>query len=221
VTSEDKGIAMTRELRDYLVDHSIAPTAHHAAIISDTLTAAEAWSIMQIPREQGPLMTLLARLVGARLAVEVGTFTGYSALCIALGLAEGGRLVCFDVSEEWPAIGRPHWDAAGVGDRIEVRTGPAADTLATLGDEPIDLVFLDADKPGYLGYYEELLPRIRPGGLLLADNTLWSGQVVDATDTHSNTRALREFNDHVAADERVDVVILPFSDGVTLAYKRP
>jgi caffeoyl-CoA O-methyltransferase len=165
-------------------------------------------------------MTLLARLVGARLAVEVGTFTGYSALCIARGLGEGGRLVCFDVSEEWPAIGRPHWDAAGVGDRIEVRTGPAAETLPSLGDEPIDLVFLDADKPGYVGYYEELLPKVRPGGLVVADNVLYSGAVVDQANHDASVEAMRAYNDHLAADDRVDVVMVNVADGLSLARKR-
>jgi len=221
MTSEDKGITMTRELRDYLVDHSIPPTPHHAAIVDDTLAAANEWSIMQIPREQGPLMTLLARLVDARLAVEVGTFTGYSALCIARGLAEGGRLICFDISEEWPAVGRPHWDAAGVGDRIEVRTGAAAERLGELaGEGPVDLVFLDADKPGYVGYYETLVPLMRPGALLVADNVLYSGAVLDAANTDDNVVALRAFNDHVAADPRVDVVVVNVADGLSLVRKR-
>jgi caffeoyl-CoA O-methyltransferase len=221
MTSEDKGIAMTTELRDYLVAHSIAPTPQHAAIIADTLEQAPERSIMQIPREQGPLMTLLARLVGARLAVEVGTFTGYSALCIAQGLADGGRLICFDVSDEWPAIGRPHWDAAGVGDRIEVRTGPAADRLGELaGGDPIDLVFLDADKPGYVGYYETLLPLVRPGGLIVADNVLYSGAVLDDRARDDNVVALRAYNDHLAADPRVDVVMVNVADGLSLARKR-
>ena len=221
MTSEDKGITMTRELRDYLVAHSIAPTEHHAGIVADTLETASEWSIMQIPREQGPLMTLLARLVDAELAVEVGTFTGYSALCIAQGLADGGRLVCFDISDEWPAIGRPHWDAAGVGDRIEVRTGPAAERLGELaGGDPIDLVFLDADKPGYIGYYETLVPLMRPGGLLVADNVLYSGAVLDGGNDDANVVALRAYNDHVAADPRVDVVMVNVADGLSLARKR-
>jgi caffeoyl-CoA O-methyltransferase len=221
MTSEDKGIAMTRGLRDYLVAHSIAPTAQHAGIIADTLEQAPERSIMQIPREQGPLMTLLARLVGTRLAVEVGTFTGYSALCIAQGLADDGRLICFDISEEWPAIGRPHWDAAGVGDRIEVRTGPAADRLGELaGGDPIDLVFLDADKPGYVGYYETLVPLVRPGGLIVADNVLYSGAVIDDGARDENVVALRAYNDHLAADPRVDVVMVNVADGLSLARKR-
>lgn len=221
MSSEDKGIQLTTELRDYLVDHSIPPTDAHRGLIAATTDAVEDLSIMQIPREQGPLMTLLARLVDARLAVEVGTFTGYSALCTALGLAPGGRLVCFDVSEEWPAIGRPHWEAAGVADRIEVRVGPAAERLGELGDgPPIDLVFLDADKPGYIGYYEQLLPLVRPGGLIVADNVLYSGGVIDPADTSANTVALRRYNDHLAADDRVDVVVLNVADGLSLARKR-
>ena len=176
---------------------------------------------MQIPREQGSFMTLLARLVGARLAVEVGTFTGYSALSIALGLPEDGRLICFDISEEWPAIGRPHWEAAGVSDRIELRVGPAAERLAELPPDPvIDLVFLDADKPGYLGYFEELLPRVRPGGLIVADNVLANGDIVDGSSEQSNVIALREFNDRVAADDRVDVVMVNIADGLSLIRKR-
>jgi caffeoyl-CoA O-methyltransferase len=221
MTSEDKGIQMTRELRDYLVDHSIPATEHHAAIVEDTLASESEWSVMQIPREQGPLMTLFARLVDAKLAVEVGTFTGYSALCIAQGLADGGRLICFDISDRWPAVGRPHWDAAGVGDRIELRTGDASERLAELvGGDPIDLVFIDADKPGYIGYYETLVPLMRPGGLLVADNVLYMGAVLDEAHTDDNVVALRAFNDHVAADPRVDVVLVNVADGLSLVRKK-
>lgn len=218
---ELRSITLTPRLHDYLVAHGSPPDAVQRSLIERTLDLGEVAG-MQIAPEQGALMTLLARLLGARRAIEVGTFTGYSALCIARGLAADGHLLCCDVNEDWTAIAQEAWAAAGVADRIELRLAPALDTLRSLPSDPIvDLAFIDADKDNYIAYYEELLPRIRPGGLLLADNTLWSGQVVDATDTHSNTRALREFNDHVAADERVDVVILPFSDGVTLAYKRP
>jgi caffeoyl-CoA O-methyltransferase len=221
MSSEDKGIVLTGELRDYLVGHSIPMTEHHRGIIADTLARAEDFSIMQIPREQGSFMTLLARLVGARLAVEVGTFTGYSALSIALGLPEDGRLICFDISEEWPAIGRPHWEAAGVADRIELRVGPAAERLKELPPDPvIDLVFLDADKPGYLGYFEELLPRLRPGGMIVADNVLANGDIVDASSEQSNVVALRQFNDAVAADDRVDVVMVNIADGLSLIRRR-
>jgi caffeoyl-CoA O-methyltransferase len=223
MSSEDKGIVLTGELRDYLVDHSIPIIDAQRGIIADTLSSATAsgLSIMQIPREQGSFMTLLTRLIGARVAVEVGTFTGYSALSIALGLPADGRLMCFDVSDEWPAIGRPHWQGAGVGDRITVTVGPAAETLAQLPDDlVIDLVFLDADKGGYLGYFEELLPRVRPGGMIVADNVLANGDIVDASSDQSNVVALRQFNDAVAADDRVDVVMVNIADGLSLIRKR-
>jgi caffeoyl-CoA O-methyltransferase len=163
---------------------------------------------------------LLVSVLGTRRAVEVGTFTGYSALCIARGLAPGGTLLCCDVSEEWTAIGRQAWERAGVADRIELRIAPAAETLATLPTEPhIDLAFIDADKEGYIAYYEELVPRLRPHGLLLVDNVLWSGAVVDPKADDANTRAIRAFNDHAAADPRTDTVMLPIADGLTLARK--
>jgi caffeoyl-CoA O-methyltransferase len=176
---------------------------------------------MQISPDQGAFMTLLTRLVGARFAVEVGTFTGYSSICIARGLADGGRLLCCDVSEEWTAIAKEHWEKAGVADRIELRIGPAADTLRELSpDPPIDLAFIDADKPGYRTYYDEIVPRLRAGGLLLLDNVLWSGNVVDAGDDSENTQAIRAINDHVAADDRVEAVMLPIADGLTICRKR-
>jgi caffeoyl-CoA O-methyltransferase len=153
--------------------------------------------------------------------VEVGTFTGYSSICIARGLADGGRLLCCDVSEEWTAIAREHWDQAGVADRIELRIGPAADTLRALPADPaIDIAFIDADKPGYRTYYEEIVERLRPGGLVLLDNVLWSGNVVDDEDQSENTVAIRAVNDHVAADSRVDAVMLPIADGLTIARKK-
>jgi caffeoyl-CoA O-methyltransferase len=162
-------------------------------------------------------MTFLTRLVGARTAVEVGTFTGSSALSIALGLPDDGRLICCDVSEEYVSIGRPHWEAAGVADRIEVRIGPAAATLAAMPEEPhIDLAFVDADKTGYLEYYELLLPRMAPTGLMVIDNVLQGGGVLDPDNQATNTEAIRNFNDHVAADHRAQVVMLNVADGLTL-----
>ena len=221
MTSEEKGIALTGALRDYLVEHSLPSGEQHRAIIEDTLDRVPDWSIMQIPREQGPLMTFLTRLVGARFAVEVGTFTGYSALCIAEGLPDDGRLVCFDVSDEWTSVGRPHWDAAGQGHKIEVRIGPGSVGLAELDPAPhIDLAFLDADKPGYVDYFELLVPRMRPGGLIVADNVLYSGAILHEASTDANVVALREFNDHVAADERVDVVMVNVADGLSLIRRR-
>jgi caffeoyl-CoA O-methyltransferase len=159
-------------------------------------------------------------LLGARRAVEVGTFTGYSSLCIARGLADGGSLLCCDVSEEWTAIARKAWERAGVGDRIELRIAPALETLRALPADPeVDLVFIDADKPNYPAYWDELVPRVRPGGLLLADNVLWSGQIVDESASGDNVNALREFNEKVAADERVEAVMLTAFDGLTIARK--
>ena len=176
-------------------------------------------SRMQIGADQGALMTMLTRLVGARQAVEVGTFTGYSSICIARGLAPGGRLLCCDVSEEYTAIARQAWIDAGVADRIELRLAPALETLQALPpDAAIDLAFIDADKGGYAAYYDELVPRVRAGGLLLVDNTLWSGRVVDA-DAEGDTAAIQAFNDLVAADHRVESYILPIGDGLTLVRK--
>ena len=176
---------------------------------------------MQIGDDQGQLLTMLTRLAGARRAVEVGTFTGYSSLCIARGLAEGGSLLCCDVSEEWTDIGRRAWAAAGLADRIELRIGSALDTLRALPTSAdIDLVFIDADKPGYAAYWAELVPRVRAGGLLLADNVLWSGEITDPEIHDANTTALRAFNDLVASDDRVDAVILTAFDGLTIARRR-
>ncbi len=176
---------------------------------------------MQIGADQGALLTMLTRLVGARRAVEVGTFTGYSSLCIARGLAPGGKLLCCDVSEEWTAIARRHWEMAGVSGSIDLRLAPALETLQSLPAEPpIDLAFIDADKPSYRSYYDEIVPRLRAGGVVLLDNVLWSGAVVDEADTSENTEAIRAVNDHIASDDRVEAVMLPIADGLTIARKR-
>jgi caffeoyl-CoA O-methyltransferase len=175
---------------------------------------------MQIGDDQGQLLTMMARLVGARRAVEVGTFTGYSSLCIARGLAPGGRLLCCDIREDWTAIGVRAWERAGLRDRIELRIAPALRTVSALPEQAdIDLVFIDADKGGYAAYWDELVPRVRHGGVLLADNVLWSGEIVDESATNDTIAALRAFNDKVAADDRVEVVVLPAFDGLTLARK--
>jgi predicted O-methyltransferase YrrM len=172
---------------------------------------------MQIAPEQGAFLTILTRALGVRSAIEIGTFTGYSALCIARGLPADGTLLCCDVSEEWTAVGRKHWEQARVGDRIELRIAPAVDTLASLPSEPqFDLAFVDADKPNYANYFEGLLPRIRPNGVILVDNVLWGGNVVKADADDENTLAIRAFNDKVAADDRVDSVMLPIADGLTM-----
>jgi caffeoyl-CoA O-methyltransferase len=176
---------------------------------------------MQISPEQGAFMTVLTRLLGARTAIEVGTFTGYSALCVARGLPDDGRLLCLDVSEEWTAIARRAWERAGVASKIELRLGPAVDTLRSLPEqEAFDIAFIDADKGNYPTYYEEVLKRLRPNGAVLVDNVLWGGAVIDKAANDDNTKAIRAFNDMVAADDRVDTVMLPLGDGVTIARKR-
>jgi caffeoyl-CoA O-methyltransferase len=172
---------------------------------------------MQTAPEQGAFMTMLTRLLEVDFAVEVGTFTGYSALAIARGLAPGGTLLCCDVSEEWTAIAREHWQRADVADRIELRIAPALETLATLADRPpVDLAFIDADKGNYVGYYEAIVSRLAPRGVILVDNVLWGGLVADPSVREANVDAVRAFNDHVVADPRVDQVILPIADGLTL-----
>jgi caffeoyl-CoA O-methyltransferase len=191
------------------------------ALIEETRSRLPDEASMQIAPEQGALMTALVRMSGARRVIEVGTFTGYSALCLARGLPPGGELLCCDISEEWTSIAREYWDRAGVTDRITLRIAPAADTLRALPDEPsYDLAFIDADKPGYPVYYEEILRRLRPGGVLLVDNVLWSGRVADPSDNADNTVAIRAFNDLVANDDRVDVVMLPVADGLSVITKR-
>lgn len=219
MADELKTVPLTPALHAYLVAHGTPPDAAQQALIART-TELGGVAAMQVAPEQGALLTLLAKLVDARQAVEVGTFTGYSAIALARGLAPGGRLLCCDVSDEWTSIAREAWREAGVADRIDLRLGPAQETLDALPDEPtIDLAFLDADKTGYLGYYEALVPRLRPGGLLLADNVFQGGRVVDADTGDENVDAIRAFNDHVADDPRVEVVVLPVADGLTVARR--
>ncbi len=217
-----KSFLLTEDLHRYLVAHGTPPDPLAAELIEVT-SALGPVSGMQIAPEQGAFLTLLTKLSGARRAVEVGTFTGYSALCIARGLPPDGHLLCCDVSREWTDVGRPFWERAGVAERIELRLAPAIETLRSLPpEEHLDLAFIDADKEGYAGYYEEILARLRPGGLVVVDNVLWGGRVVDpeapADDAYGS--AIKAFNDLVAGDERVEVVMLPLADGVTLARKR-
>jgi caffeoyl-CoA O-methyltransferase len=214
-----KSFFLTPEIHDYVVAHGTPPDAVQQALIEET--AQLPMAMMQISPEQGAFMTLLTRLVGARQAVEVGTFTGYSALSIARGLPDDGHLLCCDVSEEWTAIGRRAWAEAGVDGKIELVLAPAAETLRALpDDEYLDLAFIDADKPAYPVYYEELLKRLRPNGVILVDNTLWSGAIIDESVDDDQTLALRAFNDAVAVDDRVDTVVLTLGDGLTLLRKR-
>jgi caffeoyl-CoA O-methyltransferase len=217
----NRTIQVTDEVFDYLVEHGTPPDATYQAIRAETEASAGDFATMQIGPDQYALLTLLTRLVGARFAVEVGTFTGTSAVAIARGLAPGGRLLCCDISEEWTSIARRHWADAGLDDRIDLRLAPALDTLGSLPpDAVVDLAFVDADKGSYVDYYEAIVARLRPGGLLVADNVLWSGKVVDPTDDDANTEAIRRFNDHVAADDRCDTVMLAVGDGITLCRRR-
>lgn len=216
-----RSLPVTAELIDYAVGHGSWPVDEVLADLHAETVALGSPAGMQIGPDQGQFLTLLTRLVGARRAVEVGTFTGYSSLCIARGLAEGGNLLCCDVSEEWTALARRAWARAGLDDRIELRLAPAIETLRALpAEEHVDLAFIDADKTGYVDYWQELVPRLRTGGLLLADNVLWGGAIVDEGDDSPNAVALRAFNDVVAADDRVECVVLPAFDGLTIARKR-
>jgi caffeoyl-CoA O-methyltransferase len=179
---------------------------------------------MQIAPEQGQFMALLLRLIGARQVLEIGTFTGYSALAMALALPENGRLVACDVSEDWTAIARRYWAEAGVEGRIDLAIAPASETLARLrregGDGRFDASFIDADKPNYPLYYEESLALLRPGGLIMVDNALWSGAVADPARDDPETEALRRLNRTARDDARVDVSLVPIGDGLLLARKR-
>jgi len=215
-----KSFLLSPEIHAYVVGHGSKPDEVLAELIAATKQLGGI-SIMQIAPEQGAFMTLLARATGARRAVEVGTFTGLSALCLARGLTDDGVLIACDVSDEWTSIGRPYWEKAGVAHKIDLRIGPAADTLAALPrEEHLDLSFIDADKEGYARYYEELVGRTRPNGLILVDNVLWGGSVTDPRAGDASTAAIRSFNDLVAADPRVDCVMLPVADGLTLLRKR-
>ncbi len=216
----DKFISLTPDLYEYLVTHRSERDPVLAALAKETEQLGPI-SLMQIAPEQGALMTILTRIIGARSAVEVGTFTGYSALCVARGLPDDGHLLCCDVNEEWTSIGRRYWEKAGVAKKIELRLGPALDTLRALPpDTRFDIGFVDADKPNYRNYYEEILKRLRPNGLILFDNVLWMGQVLDAATTDESTRALRALNEFLIADRRVEAVMLPISDGLTIVRKR-
>jgi predicted O-methyltransferase YrrM len=201
----------------YILEHSVreAPVLRELRAATARLPNAG----MQIGADQGQFLALLVRAIGARRCLEIGTFTGYSALAVAAALPKGGRIVCCDLNEQWAAIGRPFWKKAGVEKKIDLRIGPALQTLKTLKG-PFDFAFIDADKPNYLRYYEACLRLVRRGGIIAVDNTLWSGWVADPGARDADTVALREFNDRLRADERVEIALLPQGDGVTLALKR-
>lgn len=213
-------------MTDVLYDYVSAHANPNVDQVSEQLAATtnerfHLLSGMNIGQDQGRFLKMLVALTGAHTVVEVGTFTGMSALWMAQGLVPGGRLICFDITDEYLATAREVWQQAGVDDRIEMRIGPAADGLAALPTEQhIDLAFVDADKPGYRTYLELLLPRLSTGGVIVVDNVLWSGNVVDPDDQSESTVALRDFNDHVAARDDVEAVMLPIGDGITMITPR-
>ncbi len=208
-------------LAGYVDAHSARPDEVQRQLIETTAELGDS-SVMQIGTAQGALMTMLTTLLRPRFAVEIGTFTGYSALSVAKALPPGGRLLCCDVSEEWTAIAREHWERAGLADRIELRIAPALDTLRSLpAERAIDFAFIDADKESYIDYFTELVPRLSERGVILADNVLWSGKVAEPGRTDATTESLRAFNAHAAADERVQVALLPVGDGLSMITRRP
>jgi caffeoyl-CoA O-methyltransferase len=205
------------QMATYIADHSSRPSAVQRQLMAVTEERTGGHSRMQIGGDQGSFFEMLTRSIGVRSAIEIGTFTGYSALSIASGMAPDGRLICCDINETWTAIAREHWELAGVADRIDLRIAPAIETIASLPAElRFDLAFIDADKTSYASYYEALLPRMNPNGVMLVDNTLWSRRVLDDVADDADTSALRAFNRMVAADSRVTCVIIPMGDGVTM-----
>jgi caffeoyl-CoA O-methyltransferase len=215
-----KFTAITPELYDYLEAHG-----HNSDPVRDELVAETEKlgpiALMQIAPEQGTLLNILVRVTGTRSAIEIGTFTGYSALCVARALPADGKLLCCDVNEEWTSIARRSWAKAGVADRIDLQIRPALETLNALpADRTFDFAFIDADKVSYRAYYEAILKRLRPNGLILFDNVLWMGQVIDPSAQRDDTKALRELNDFIAKDTRVQAVMVSISDGITIVRKR-
>lgn len=214
---------LTDELYAYLVEVSLRETDVHRRLREETAGLEKAG--MQISPEQGQFMSLLIEIMGARNALEIGTFTGYSALCVASALAEGGRLIACDIDEEWPSFGKRYWAEAGVADRIELRFGRGTEVLDDLLEEGLgeafDFIFIDADKAGLDDYYEKSLRLARPGGVVAVDNTLWHGKVADPEVHDADTMAIRGFNAKVQDDRRVSLSLVPIGDGLTLLRKRP
>jgi predicted O-methyltransferase YrrM len=214
----NRTISLTDELVDYV--QRVGVREHPILTRRREETARMPNAQMQIAPEQGAFMALVVRLTGARRILEIGTFTGYSSTVMALAMPPDGRMTCLDVSREWTDVARRTWVDAGVDDRIELRIGPAVESLRDLADDAYDLAFIDADKTGYDAYYEGCLRVVRPGGLIMIDNVLQHGRVVDSSADDDNVRAIRALNEKIAADERVDHVLLPVADGLTLARVR-
>ena len=207
-------------LNAYLTAHSSPPDAVLRELANETVELFPTEMGLAIAPEQGTLMTLLTQLTGALSAIEIGTFTGYSSICIARGLGDGGHLLCCDVSEDYTSVAQDYWERAGVADRIDLEVAPAIETLRALPrEQTIGLAFLDADKGGYIDYWDEVVARMPSGGVLLVDNVFSGGRVVDADSDSETVAEIRRFNDHAAADDRVEVAMLPIADGVTMARR--
>lgn len=212
---------VTDDVYRYLLEHSMPADDIVAELVDETWEALPDRAGMQVGGEQGRLLHLLVKLTGARQILEIGTFTGMSALWMARALPPDGRLLCLDISDEFTAIGRRYWERAGVDHLIDLEIGPALETLRTLTPEPqFNLAFIDADKGNYPNYLDEVVPRLHPGGLLVADNVLWSGRVVDGGDETADTEAIRRFNRVVVDHPELEAVVLPISDGMTLARRK-
>ncbi len=213
--TQTKPFSLPVEMQAYLTDRNSAPSKHLESLrrIAADMPAGG----MRLGTEAGTFLSILVQAMQPRRALEVGTFIGYSSLSIAAAMPSDGRLLCCDVNDTWTSIARQHWEAAGVADRIELVLAPALETIAAQPDEPhLDLVFIDADKPNYVNYYDALLPRLNPNGLMIVDNTMWSAKVLDPADNTEDTVAIRAFNDHVAADQTSTNVTVPLGDGLTL-----
>jgi caffeoyl-CoA O-methyltransferase len=215
-----KFIALTPKLYEYVVAHGHNGDPLRAELAAETAKLGRI-SGMQIAGEQGTFMAILAASIGTRSAVEVGTFTGYSSLCVARALPADGRMLCCDVNEEWTSVARRYWERAGVANKITLKLAPAAETLKALpSSHTFDFGFIDADKSNYMTYYEEILKRMRPNGLIILDNVLWNGAIVDDSVKDADTLALRAVNDFVAKDTRVEAVMLAVADGLTIVRKK-
>lgn len=220
VSGEDMQITAPA-IDDYLLRHCTGADGLLGELIIATREATGRAAGMQISAYEGAFLTMLTRMTGARYAVEVGVFTGYSSICIARGLTAGGRLLACDTSDEWTSIARRYWQRAGVADRIDLRIGPAIKTLQALPAGPrIDIAFIDADKPSYPAYYEEIVSRLRSSGLVVLDNVFLGGRVLDPAYQEEHHQAMRRLNDLITADKRMDSVMLPLRDGITIARKR-
>ena len=219
-----RGSFLNETLYNYLLDATLAPEPLLDRLRDETTEVAGKWAGMQISRDQGRMMQVLVKLMGARKYLEVGTFTGYSALVVALAMPEDGRVVCCDISEEWTAVARKYWDEAGVAGKMDLRIAPALDTMAALAAGPeagtFDMIFIDGDKKEYGGYYERALNLLRQGGVVLVDNVLWGGQVADPSKHDEGTVAIRGLNEKIRDDVRVYSVLVSIGDGLTMAVKQ-